>query len=225
MNTCVKVWPIYKKFNKISANLCNYEKGVAIDESLRRSFGVQDATKRFNPSKPSKYGQQNQLLVGSDHILASIIPDLDQNSKLYQSCGELCTKLLPVKIHNTSIPIGLDNWYTSRDSFEYLIKLKFRFIGTLRKNRLGPFFGAFIPDVFNYKSQKSLPFSRRIYVYQTVLSDCAIDIVAYYDKKDKNPVIFVTNCQDMLKDYSYLPHQTQILPGNMKPAICLLNNS
>ena len=94
-------------------------------------FGVQDATKHFNPSKPSKYGQQNHLLVGSDHIVASVIPDLNQNSKLYQSCGELCTKLLLAKIHNTFIPIGLDNWYTSRDSLEYLIKLKFRFISTL----------------------------------------------------------------------------------------------
>ena len=117
------------------ANLCDFylPKGLANDESLRRSFGGQNSTKRCNPSKPSKYGQQNKCFVSSDHIVVSIIPDLDCSSKLYQSYGELCTKLLPVKTHNSSIPIAIHNWYTSRESIEYLIKLKYCFIGTLKK--------------------------------------------------------------------------------------------
>lgn len=172
----------------------------------------------------SKNARKNQCLTTVDNMIVSVIPDLDSHSKLYGSCGELLTKLFPVKLHNTGITCSVDNWYTSRESVEFLIKLKVRFIGTLKKNRLGPFFGAVVQDVFDYKAQRNEEFRRRMYVYRHVLSGTAIDIIAYYDKKKVPPVIFVTNCQNLFQDYSNLPHQTQYLPGQTQPSFVLFYN-
>jgi hypothetical protein len=60
-----KIWPMFIKFNKIFTQYCdlNAIKGVAVDESMRSSFGHRDPTKRYNPAKPHRYGQQNQMVL------------------------------------------------------------------------------------------------------------------------------------------------------------------
>jgi hypothetical protein len=126
--------------------------------------------------------------------------------------------------HGKGLNICVDNWYVTRETVEYLLKLKFNFVGTIQRTRLGPFFGkGCIPDIFFHKPSKK-DFQRRMYVLRVVLETTAIDLISYFDKPNKYSCNFITNCQNQLLDYTNLPHHSQILVGKTKPAIVLLYN-
>jgi hypothetical protein len=65
--------------------------------------------------------------------------------------------------------ICVDNWYVTRETVDYLLKLKFNFVGTIQRTRLGLFFGkGCIPDIFVHKPSKK-DFQRRMYVLRVIL--------------------------------------------------------
>ena len=79
LDTQAKIWPFIQKFNSSASKYCNFNlsKGLCLDESLRKSYERTDATKRYNPSKPYKVGQQTQVLTGPCGLVISVMPDLD----------------------------------------------------------------------------------------------------------------------------------------------------
>ncbi|CBY23625.1 unnamed protein product [Oikopleura dioica] len=222
-----KIFPLFEYLNKIFTQYSdlNAEKGCAIDESMRSSFGHRDPTKRYNPSKPHRYGQQCQMLCSGDGLVLACIPDLDAKSKIYKSNPELTLRIIPKKLQNKGLPMTFDRGYTSRAVVEHLLKMKFRILGTCRIDRLQLFFGkGKVPDVFRVVPKKR-GFERRMYVYRAPHSNIFLDIIAYFDKPDKPPVVVVTNCQDQLPLYSDLPHCSQVLLGRIKPAVILAYNA
>jgi hypothetical protein len=218
-----KILPLFEYFNKIFTQYSdlNLLKGCAIDESMRSSFGHRDPTKRYNPSKPHRYGQQCQMLCSGDGLVLAVIPDLDAKSKIYNSNAELTLRIIPKKLQNKGLSMTFDRGYTSRAVVEHCLKMKFRITGTCRIDRLPLFFGkGKVPDVFALKPKKA-GFQRKMYVYRAPHSNIFLDIICYFDKPNKPPVVIVTNCQDQLSLYSDLPHCSQILPGKTCSSYCL----
>lgn len=223
-----KIFPIYEKFNKIFCQYSNLniDKGSAIDESMRSSYGRQDPTKRYNPSKPHRYGQQTQMLVAPDGLVLACIPDLDAKSKIYKSTGELTMRIIPKKLQNKGLPITFDRGYTSREVCEYFFKMKFRFFCTCRIDRLQTFWGkGKVPEIFKVIPKKN-GFQRRMFVYRAPVPNTGIflDVICYFDKPNKPPVVVLTNCQDHLPLYSNLPQCSQVLIGKTKPAAVIAYN-
>ena len=71
---------------------------MSLNESLHRSYSKQDPLMRYNPSKPAKYGQQCQVLLGPDGSILLAIPDLDPPINLYFGLGELLAQIIPKQI-------------------------------------------------------------------------------------------------------------------------------
>lgn len=116
---------------------------------MRSSFGHRDPTKRFNPSKPHRYGQQCQMLCSGDGLVLAVIPDLDAKSKIYNSNAELTLRIIPKKLQKKGLSLTFDRGYTSREVVEHCLKMKMKITGTCRIDRLQLFFGeGKVPDVF-----------------------------------------------------------------------------
>lgn len=124
INSQKKIWPFVQLLNSTSANFCSFDWGrrfMSLDESLRRSFGHRDPMRKYNPSKPAKYGHQVQMLSGPDGHILSVIPDLDSEHKLYQNLGELFSKILPSRCKGLGLFLAMDNFFLSREGVEYLV--------------------------------------------------------------------------------------------------------
>jgi hypothetical protein len=227
IDTKHKIWPFIQLINSITGKYCSLDWNfgfLSLDESLRRSYGKTDPIKRFNPSKPAKYGQQVEMVSGPDGLILSVLPDLDKKNKIYNSLGELFQRIIPKKCKNIGQRLAMDNFFISRESVEHLVSMKMVFVATCRRSRLGGFFGSKeqVPPLFFEKLKKGQ--TRKIVVFRAPFHDRHLDICAYFDKVGNQPVVFVTNASADFHKFSDLPHCSLNLAGKTKPAVTICYN-
>ena len=160
---------------------------LTIDEQLL-SFRGRCGFKQYIPSKPAKYGIKTWALVDPETFYTYNLETYvgTQNSTRFQKSNkpEDVVLRLVEPIKKSGRNITADNWFTSIPLIEKLTKLKFSYVGTIRKNKRE------LPNEF--KSNRKREVLSSLFGFYQITSNLDIALVSYVPKKNKAVVLVST---------------------------------
>lgn len=191
-----KFAPISELFDKFVENCKNnFNPGinVTIDEMLV-PFRGRCGFRMYIPNKPAKYGMKIQIMADSKtHYMVNAEPYTGaagvRTNKKKNELGNATKVVLRLvqPISNTGRNITTDNWYTSAELANELLKQKLTLVGTVNKRK------TFIPPEF--LPQKKREEQESVFGFQSELT-----LVSYVPKRNKSVVLLSSMHNDKAVD-------------------------